>query len=127
MGRPQNLSRSEVIARTIPLFANKGFSTLSVDELVKSAGATRGFIYTTFGSKLGLFQECYAVAREASSKFTGQHLDLMITALREAESLGEDFIVLLRQDLSALGEHAPQVLGSHIIERLESRDGQGRN
>jgi AcrR family transcriptional regulator len=123
MGRPQNLSRSEVIARSIPLFANKGFSALSVDELVKSAGATRGFIYTTFGSKLGLFRECYERVRESSSKFAAQHLDLMISALREAENLGDGFILLIRADLNSLGERASQVLGTHMIERLESRDG----
>lgn len=127
MGRPQNMSRSEVISRSIPLFANKGFSALSVDELVKSAGATRGFIYSSFGSKLGLFRECYETAREASSRFSVPHLDLMISALRETENLGDDFVLLLRADLNSLGASAPEVLGKHIIERLESRDGQFGN
>lgn len=52
---PENDSRSNLIAASTPLFAEKGFNGVGVREIAKAAGANLSMISYYFGGKEGLY------------------------------------------------------------------------
>jgi TetR/AcrR family transcriptional repressor of nem operon len=121
VGRPKNTNREQIVVSATELIATRGYSALSIDELVRASGATRGFIYSTFGSKLGLFQACYEQARQGKDL---RHLDLLVVALREASSLSPGFAEIVQQDLDELGDQAAETVGRHLIGRFGEINGK---
>jgi AcrR family transcriptional regulator len=63
LGAPERLVRSGVPGRLLEaatrLFAQKGFESTSVQEVVEAAGVTKGAMYHYFGSKDDLLYEIY--------------------------------------------------------------------
>jgi TetR/AcrR family transcriptional repressor of nem operon len=55
MGRTKNLSEPELLDRAMHVFRRDGFSGASADVLVRETGASRYNLYSSFGSKEGLF------------------------------------------------------------------------
>ncbi|ULE31436.1 TetR/AcrR family transcriptional regulator [Mycobacterium sp. IDR2000157661] len=55
MGRPRGFDEPAVINAAARLFARRGFSGVSVDDLVRDLGVHRNSLYRTFGSKRGLY------------------------------------------------------------------------
>lgn len=121
MGRPKNTNREQIVVSATELIATRGYSALSIDELVRASGTTRGFIYSTFGSKLGLFQACYEQARQSNDS---RHLDLLVVALREASSLSRGFAAIVQRDLDELGEQAAEKVGRHLIGKFGEINGE---
>ncbi|MET8141793.1 TetR/AcrR family transcriptional regulator [Sphaerisporangium sp. NPDC005288] len=58
--RPDEPVRQRLIAEATRLFAEKGFESTSVQEVVAAAGVTKGAMYHYFTSKDDLLQEIYA-------------------------------------------------------------------
>jgi AcrR family transcriptional regulator len=60
--RRKKVPRAEREARMLdvamPLFAERGFHAVSVDEVAVGAGVTKPMVYAYFGSKEGLFAAC---------------------------------------------------------------------
>lgn len=65
MGRPRTFSESDVVASASAVFARRGFTATSVDDLVRATGVGRASLYGAFGSKDGLFQRCLSGALAA--------------------------------------------------------------
>lgn len=55
MGRRKNLSEQELLDRAMHVFRRDGFAGTSADVLVKETGASRYNLYSSYGSKEGLF------------------------------------------------------------------------
>ncbi|MGW6507380.1 helix-turn-helix domain-containing protein, partial [Streptomyces niveus] len=49
-----------LLAAATRLFAEQGYGSTSVQEIVEAAGVTKGALYHYFGSKEDLLQEVYA-------------------------------------------------------------------
>src|SRR3989441_12986294 len=60
-------TRTRLIEAGLPLFAERGFDSVTLDEVAEAAGFTKGAIYRQFPSKgafqLALFEQYAAVAR----------------------------------------------------------------
>ncbi|GAA6527980.1 TetR/AcrR family transcriptional regulator [Intrasporangium sp. DVR] len=50
-------TRELLLRSALPLFLQRGFGQVSAEELVRSAGLSRGALYHHFDGKLGLFRE----------------------------------------------------------------------
>ncbi|MFC4586290.1 TetR/AcrR family transcriptional regulator [Sphaerisporangium corydalis] len=59
MGKDEPVRR-RLLAEATRLFAEKGFESTSVQEIVAAAGVTKGAMYHYFGSKDDLLREIYA-------------------------------------------------------------------
>lgn len=55
MGRRKNLSEREFLDRAMHVFRRDGFAGASADVLVRETGASRYTLYSSYGSKEGLF------------------------------------------------------------------------
>ena len=55
---PRELRRQQLVELGEELFAERGFTKASMDELARRAGVTKPVIYELFGSKDGLFEAC---------------------------------------------------------------------
>jgi AcrR family transcriptional regulator len=55
---PRELRRQQLIELGEELFAERGFTKTSMDELARRAGVTKPVVYELFGSKDGLFEAC---------------------------------------------------------------------
>lgn len=95
MGRRRTFIESEAISSATAVFAERGFTGASVDDLVRATGVNRASLYGVFGSKDGLFQHCLTEALAAlspaatpsdSTDAAGagrEKLDLVLVALME--------------------------------------------
>src|SRR5215216_5342743 len=52
-------TRAALIGVATDLFAERGYSAVSSEEIVRAAGVTRGALYHHFGGKEGLFEAVY--------------------------------------------------------------------
>ena len=55
MGRRKKLSEEELLDRAMHVFRRDGFAGASADVLVRETGASRYNLYSSYGSKEGLF------------------------------------------------------------------------
>lgn len=62
-------NKSKLISAARKAFAKKGFAKASMDDLTSSVGLTRGALYHSFGSKLGLLE---AVIEQIDSEMASQ-------------------------------------------------------
>ena len=53
------VTREALIEAARPLFAERGYASVSTEEIVRAAGVTRGALYHHFGSKRDLFEAVY--------------------------------------------------------------------
>lgn len=64
-GRLTESRRDEILDKSVQLFLEKTYETVSTDEIVAAIGGSKATLYRRFGGKAGLF-------REAIEKFCGQ-------------------------------------------------------
>jgi len=57
MVRTRAFDPSTALSRAVDLFASKGYSDTSMDDIVKATGVSRYGIYGTFGNKRDLFEQ----------------------------------------------------------------------
>ena len=57
MVRTRTFDPSAAITTAVDLFASKGYSDTSMDDIVKATGVSRYGIYGTFGNKRELFEQ----------------------------------------------------------------------
>ena len=57
MVRTRAFDPSTALTRAVDLFASKGYSDTSMDDIVKATGVSRYGIYGTFGNKRDLFEQ----------------------------------------------------------------------
>ena len=65
-GRPRSFDRDEVLDAAVLVFWEKGFDGASIESLTRAMGINRPSLYSTFGSKRGLF--FHAIDRYAATQ-----------------------------------------------------------
>ena len=55
-------TRDKILSSAIRLFSNKGYDSVTIDQLMTDAGLTRGAFYTHFDSKNELYAEAILAA-----------------------------------------------------------------
>ena len=63
-------SREQILSGAMNLFSRKGFSNVSIDEVMAEAGMTRGAFYAHFESKSVLYAEAVMFAALNSKMMT---------------------------------------------------------
>lgn len=76
MARKKKYNEDDVIEKAMALFWNNGYETTSMQMLEQEMGINKFSIYSSFGSKNGVFLECI--------KCYKKKLNQIITPLREA-------------------------------------------
>jgi TetR/AcrR family transcriptional repressor of nem operon len=101
-------TREKIIESARRLFNRHGFDRVSIDQIMASAGLTRGPFYTYFSSKSDLYAEvltCFLTSPGAKSQWKGVHVDL------GAADAGPQIVraYLSRQHLEAVENACPMV------------------
>ena len=74
---PRAVRQRQLVELAEQLFAERGYSGASMDELCRRAGVTKPVVYELFGNKEGLFKACVeqAIARMAASIVDAFHAE----------------------------------------------------
>ena len=72
MSRTKNYIEEEVIEKAMNLFWIKGYESTSMQMLEKEMGINKFSIYSSFGSKKGLFVESLKLYRSKVAKITNE-------------------------------------------------------
>lgn len=115
----------DVLTAAVSLFSDRGFAVVSLDDVARAAGVTRGAVYHHYGNKLGLF----AAAAELLQEKVAQEV------VRHAEASGDDPVTQLRAGCHAfldaitsesaarvLLTEAPAVLGWSQWRQLDAEN-----
>jgi TetR/AcrR family transcriptional repressor of nem operon len=103
MVRTREFDPSTALSRAVDLFASKGYSETSMDDLVRATGVSRYGLYGTFGNKRELFE---------------QALD------RYADGMGkQSFLRLLEPDASLA--HIRKIFDERIEDMCSASDNRG--
>jgi TetR/AcrR family transcriptional repressor of nem operon len=103
MVRTRTFDPSTALKQTVELFASKGYSETSMEDIVKATGVSRYGIYGTFGNKRELFE---------------QALD------RYADSMGKQaFLRLLEPDASI--EHIRRIFRERVEDMCCQEESKG--
>lgn len=119
-------TQTALVAAARPLFAERGFAAVSADEIVRTAGVTRGALHHHFTDKRGLFQAVFEQVEVeimndlASFVADGGEVDLLPRAL------GAFLDICERPDVRQIAlTDAPAVLGWQTWRELEAQYGLG--
>ncbi|WP_331345284.1 TetR/AcrR family transcriptional regulator [Cellvibrio sp. UBA7661] len=71
-------SRQRILLAAAALFTRKGFNNVGIDEVMESAGMTRGAFYAHFNSKIELYEQAIMTAGiTAAQRFNNNAVDHM--------------------------------------------------
>lgn len=74
-GRPRAFDAEQVLRRAAVLFARKGFTATSLDELSEATGLVRPSLYNAFGDKLSLYRQAMAYHLRETHEILGRTLN----------------------------------------------------
>lgn len=116
-----------MIATARELFASRGYAGVTADDIVSSAGLTRGALHHHFGDKAGLFR---AVFEELEVGFS-EEIEAAVAAAPDTPTrmlvgLGTFLTICQRPDVLRIGlTDAPAVLGWDTWRAIEAEHGLG--
>ena len=87
MGRRKNLSEEELLDRAMHVFRREGFAGASADVLVRETGASRYNLYSSYGSKEGLFAA-------ALDRYNHEIIDARFGPLEQLDADLDDILAL---------------------------------
>jgi len=103
MVRTRTFDPGATLKQAVELFASKGYSETSMEDIVKATGVSRYGIYGTFGSKRELFE---------------------LALDRYADSVGKQaFLRLLEPDASV--EHIRRILKERVVDMCCQEENKG--
>lgn len=120
-------TRAALVLVARSLFAERGFATVSIDEIVQGARVTKGALYHHFDDKLALF-------RSVLETIEGEIATRMRAAAHDEKDPWEQIRAACRAYLDACLERdvqrivvldAPSVLGWHTWCEIDRRHGLG--
>ncbi len=100
MARTKDFDQSEVLAKAIKLFWQKGYNGTSMQDLVDGLGISRSSIYATFGDKHQLYLKALCTYRQNQVVIRDQILNASVpakTAIRQLMDLTIDQIMRDKQ------------------------------
>jgi AcrR family transcriptional regulator len=112
-------------ART--LFTERGYAAVSADDIVSTAGLTRGALHHHFGDKAGLFRAVFEqLDAEISAELVQAIASAEDTPSRMAVGLGAFLDLCQRPEVLRIGlTDAPTVLGWQAWREIEAKHGLG--
>jgi AcrR family transcriptional regulator len=115
------------VATARTLFAERGYTGVSADDIVSAAGLTRGALHHHFGDKAGLFR---AVFEQLDAEITAELSESLVkagdTASRLAVGLGKFLDQCQRPEVLRIAlTDAPSVLGWATWRAIEAEHGLG--
>lgn len=122
-----NSTKADLVAAARELFAARGYQAVPADEIVRTAGVTRGALYHHYADKQGLFR---AVVEELEREITAD----VDAAFRRAPDPASGMAVALevfldscmRDDVRQISlTDAPAVLGWAAWREIEAEHGLG--
>lgn len=122
-----NSTKAALVAAARELFAARGYQAVPADEIVRTAGVTRGALYHHYADKQGLFR---AVVEDLERELTAEvaaaleNADDPVVAMATALRVFLD--ACLRQDIRQISlTDAPAVLGWGTWREIEAEYGLG--
>ena len=112
-GRLTEARQREIVAAVAPLFIERGYEQVTIDDIVERIGGSKRTLYERFGGKAGLFEAviteyCASVQRD------------LFAAVDQSSSLEKQLI--------AIGTHfLTMILHSRILEQHRLMVAMGRN
>lgn len=119
MGRKKIYSDEDTLERLLLAFLKMGFGGTSITDLTEATRLQRGSLYSTFGSKLGMFLETlkYSIIKDDDNT-----LHLVIIAIIELASYNDEIksIVINYIDTNKITK---EMLGNEILKigRIEGK------
>jgi AcrR family transcriptional regulator len=109
------------------LFAERGYANVSADDIVSTAGLTRGALHHHFGDKAGLFRAVFEQLDAEMTEELGAALtSVEDTAGRMAIGLGAFLDMCQRPEVLRIAlTDAPGVLGWETWRAIEAEHGLG--
>ena len=103
-GRMTEARRQEIVALVAPLFLDRGYEQVTIDDIVARIGGSKRTLYDRFGGKAGLFEMvikeyCAKVHRDLFAG-VGQHKDIE----KQLVTIGTHFLNMIL-DPSILEQH----------------------
>lgn len=116
-GRSRENTRERLVEASVDVFVSKGLKRVTVDDLTKAAGFTRGAFYSNFDSVDEVFFEAF--------RLRAQHLlDRAREAVTEADAIDVDFVLDLMRAMG--GDREWLVLQSEFtLLALRDEDARG--
>src|SRR3954451_4895403 len=104
--RPSRAERSEatrarLVDAALPLFAERGYGGVAMEQVVAAAGVTRGALYHHFRDKRDLFRAVYEATEAEMMRRT-------IAALTDVEDPWEELVAGIHAWLDARGDPVPR-------------------
>lgn len=72
MARPPKFDREKVLWKATVLFWERGYRSVSINDLVKATGLLPGSLYASFGNKEGLFLACLESYSEVADQMRAE-------------------------------------------------------
>lgn len=120
MARPREFDETLAIDAAAAVFRRYGYAAASIEVIVEATGVHRGSLYSTFGSKRGLFMRVLERAGSGGLPAEDQ-LDLLLTALVELPP--GDRVLRERIELLLFASEATaDQLGQRLLDRAGVRD-----
>jgi AcrR family transcriptional regulator len=122
-----NSTRADLVAAARRLFATRGYHAVPTDEIVRTAGVTRGALYHHYTDKQDLLR---AVVEELERELTAEVSAALLTAPDPMTGMADGLTVFLdaclRDEVRQISlTDAPAVLGWAVWREIEARHGLG--
>lgn len=119
---PHNLNleqrRELTIRRAAPLFLEKGYENVSMNDIIEVAGGSKTTVYSLFGNKEGLFEEVVrwvAAETSVSADLGGSDapIDVQMKAMGKAflQAVLQPEVIELHRLMVSLGKTFPAITG----------------
>lgn len=112
MGRKKLYSDEDTLGKLLTTFYKTGFGGTSITDLTEATGLLRGSLYSTFGSKLGMFLE---TLKYSITKSDDKTLKLVIIATLELASYNDE-VKKLVIDYMKTNKINQEMLGIEILK-----------
>ncbi|MDP9069531.1 MAG: TetR/AcrR family transcriptional regulator [Actinomycetota bacterium] len=111
----------QLLAAARRLFAEKGFAGTSIEEIVRTAGVTRGAMYHHFASKEEVFEAVFAREQERIARRVQEAAAKKKGAWNQLKAGCDEFLTaaLDRETQQITFLDGPAVLGAGRIEEIE--------
>lgn len=124
MGRKKLFDEKKVIKNIGKTFIKYGYEGTSLDDLVKTTGVLRGSLYSTFGSKHGMFMTALRDSIN-TDRYSEQTLSLITIAMMELTRDDKTTFNLVRKWVNGLeNKDLISVIGKTVIERSQILRGE---
>lgn len=115
MGRKKNFDTKVVLHQVSLTFIEKGYNGTSIDDLVRATGLLRGSLYSSFGSKQGLFIQ--ALEYSLNDPENPDNYGLLLVAMLELSSRSKKVKTILLDWLSSHNQElVSKELGLKILQ-----------